>query len=269
MTSHTTRAFAVAFSLTLAACNNTATTAEKPATPDKGYAALNALPDWSGGWGDAQWDRGRGGRDGSGYGNTYPLKPEAKEKFLAVRKIAASGGETNLRLQTCQQPRFAGTMGGPESYAEFLFTPGRVTITDEGLRLRRIYTDGRAMPTDPGETFMGFSVGHWEGQTLVVETAGLDRANMPAPMVEGGMGMHTEERIYLKEGDPDTMIIDSVVYAPDVFTEPYKVTKQYVRHKNYTMIPFDCGQNNRDIDKDGHQQFDLTPPPDLPPPPKD
>ena len=175
---------ALLVALALAACNGEKTAA-KSETPDRGFAALNALPDWDGAWADAQWDRGRGGRD-SGYGNTFPLKPDAMERFLAIRKVAAAGGETNIRLQTCQAPMFAGTMGGPESYMEFLFTPGRITITDEGLRVRRIYTDGRKMPDDPGETFMGFSVGHWEGQTLVVETAGLDRNNTPAPNVQIG-----------------------------------------------------------------------------------
>ena len=109
----------------------------------------------------------------------------------------------------------------------------------------------------------------WEGQTLVVETAGLDRNNTPAPNVPAGLGMHTQERIYLKDGDPSTMVIESTVWAPDVFTDAYKITKEYVRHRGYTMNPFDCAQNNRDIDAKGHQQFDLTPPEGLPPPPKE
>jgi hypothetical protein len=52
-------------------------------------------------------------------------------------------------------------------------------------RYRQIYVDGRSLPTDPNPTWLGYSVGHWEGDTLVVESAGfndrtwLDRAGHP------------------------------------------------------------------------------------------
>jgi hypothetical protein len=55
---------------------------------------------------------------------------------------------------------------------EILFTPGRVTMLGEsdGNRLRRIYTDGRPHPYVPDPTFHGHSIGHWEDDTLVVDT---------------------------------------------------------------------------------------------------
>jgi len=52
-------------------------------------------------------------------------------------------------------------------------------------RYRQIYVDGRKLPKDPNPTWLGYSVGHWEGDTLVVESAGfndrtwLDRAGHP------------------------------------------------------------------------------------------
>jgi len=52
-------------------------------------------------------------------------------------------------------------------------------------RYRQIYLDGRQLPKDPNPTWLGYSVGHWEGDTLVVESAGfndrtwLDRAGHP------------------------------------------------------------------------------------------
>jgi hypothetical protein len=52
-------------------------------------------------------------------------------------------------------------------------------------RYRQIYMDGRKLPTDPNPTWLGYSVGHWEGDTLVIESAGfngrswLDRAGHP------------------------------------------------------------------------------------------
>jgi hypothetical protein len=240
-----------------------------PAKPN--YTALNALPDWSGSWSDTDWETNSGETRATGYGAKYPLKPDAERKFLDIRKVAAAGGETTARTQNCKPPIFVGTMGGPESYTEFLFTPGRVTITDEEMRIRRIYTDGRKMPANETPTYQGFSVGHWEGSgstmALVVETAAILPSNEVVRNVPGGKGIHVVERIHLK--DPNMLQVDSVVEAPEVFTEPFHVTKLYKRHSDYTMHEFDCDENNRDVNAQGHQQFDLTPPTDLPPPPKD
>ena len=57
---------------------------------------------------------------------------------------------------------------------EFLFTPGRVTIIQEAyMQVRRVFTDGRGHPADLDPTFNGHSIRHWEGETLVIDTAGL------------------------------------------------------------------------------------------------
>ncbi len=54
---------------------------------------------------------------------------------------------------------------------EFIFSPGRVTVHQEAwMQVRTIWTDGRAHQEDPDPSFMGDSIGHWEGHTLVVDT---------------------------------------------------------------------------------------------------
>ena len=113
-------------------------------------------------------------------------------------------------LRYCRPQQFTGSSGGFTEAVEFLFTPGRVTITNEMGLIRRIYTDGRALPADPDVTNTGFSVGRWEGQTLVVETVGINpdalypdtrsrRACRSAPM------RASAERIFLK--DPNTLAV--------------------------------------------------------------
>ena len=114
---------------------------------------------------------------------------------------------------------------------EFLFTPGRVTITNEMGLIRRIYTDGRALPADPDFTNTGFSVGRWEGPALVVETVGINpEARYPAtgpgaPAI--GADARITERIFLK--DPGTLQFDIVTEAPDVLTQPDRRTRLYTR----------------------------------------
>lgn len=59
-------------------------------------------------------------------------------------------------------------------------TPGLVVVLYEYQTLfRQIFIDGRPLPDDPNPTWMGYSVGHWEGDTLVVNTAGYnDRTSL-------------------------------------------------------------------------------------------
>src|SRR2546425_12616928 len=53
-----------------------------------------------------------------------------------------------------------------------LQTPAMLVILQEDLTYRQIHMDGRALETDPNPTWMGYSVGRWEGDTLVVESNG-------------------------------------------------------------------------------------------------
>ena len=77
------------------------------------------------------------------------------------------------------------TAGGIAVY-RIIQAPNMVALLYErGQIYREIFMDGRALPKDPNPTWMGYSVGHWEGDTLVVESAGfndrtwLDRMGHP------------------------------------------------------------------------------------------
>ena len=215
------------------------------------------MPDWSGWWGHRsplpdEWLR-----------NPPPLKPE----ILASRDSA-----TNFDLlRYCRPLQFTGSSGGFTEAVEFLFTPGRVTLTNEMGLIRRIYTDGRPMPEDPAATNTGTSIGRWEGQTLVVETAGINpKALYPGTMagaVPIGENVRIGERISLT--DANTLQFEIVTVAPDVLAEPDRRTRVYSRLAKTmgTEVTF-CADDDRSIDpQSGKVRFDMTPPADLPPPP--
>jgi hypothetical protein len=81
--------------------------------------------------------------------------------------------------------------GGPSEMLNTMYriiqSPAMVAVLYEGGmgRYRQIYIDGRKLPKDPNPAWLGYSIGHWEGDTLVVESAGfnsrswLDRAGHP------------------------------------------------------------------------------------------
>ena len=81
---------------------------------------------------------------------------------------------------------------GPRYYVtgvpKIIQTPRLIVILNEDLTYRQIFLDGRQLPKDPTPNFMGYSVGHWEGDTLVVQSAGLtDRT-----LLDTGGHPHTE-----------------------------------------------------------------------------
>ena len=233
---------------------------------DRGaVTAGSALPDWSGGWASMR----QALLDSSAAVQPL-LKPEPLAALNAYRDKAQTN-QLDIRTAYCPAPAFGGYSGGFHGSIEFLFTPGRVTLIWEGGLVRRLYTDGRALPADPEPTNAGTSVAHWEGQTLVVKTIGLRPQTNAFDVPGTTVGEHAviDERIFLK--DPETLQIDASLEAPDVLTAPAKVTYLYHRGRDYMLSEFTaCPQHDRSVDPaTGQQRFDMQPPPDLPPPPKD
>jgi len=105
-------------------------------------------------------------------------------------------------------------------------TPALIMLVNEGVSnssvTRTIFTDGRGLPEDPNPSWLGYSVGHWEGDTMVVTTAGFNDRTW----LDGGGHPHTEalritERFLRRDfGHMDfTMTIDD----PKTFTHPFTV----------------------------------------------
>ncbi len=221
------------------------------------------LPDWSGWWTldvrvADEWNQ-----------NPPPLKPEDLARYRGARRDDSNPDTGRF----CRPPQFTGYSGGFTEAVEFLITPGRVTLTNEGGLIRRIYTDGRSLPTVHENSNTGTSVGHWEGQTLVVETVDINPGALyPLHTTHGAMpigkNVKITERISLQ--GPDKLQFDIVTVAPDLFLAPDQRKRTYTRVPNKnTATEFNpCVDYDRSIDPaTGKQRFDLTPPGDLPPPP--
>jgi hypothetical protein len=146
---------------------------------------------------------------------------------------------------------------------ELLITPGRVTLLGEGdgNRLRRIYTDGRPHPADPDPSFHGDSIGHWEGQTLVVDTVALlpevYLAVNEAVGVPNNGDMHIVERIHLLNAE--TLADDLEITANKLLSKTWKTTRKYLRQRaqKYDIVEGVCeqGSYNEGVDKDGNSIF--------------
>jgi hypothetical protein len=106
--------------------------------------------------------------------------------------------------------------------------------------VRRIYTDGRPIPTDPDLSWMGTSVGHWEGDTtFVVETVGfndktwLDRLGHPH-----STELHVTERF--RRIDMDHMQIDFILQDPKALAAPWKSTFYFELRPKWELGEISC-----------------------------
>ena len=236
--------------------------------PGMTYESIARLPDFSGWW-YLDLDSNDVAKSLSIVFSPYTalLKPEVAERLEALKTLSGPVVGEETRPGHCSPMVFSGFNGGFEDSIEFLFTPGRVTIASELGLLRRVSLY-RPLPADAEESAMGTSVGHWEGSTLVVETTGLDRDGFLMNGVKIGADARIVERISL-EGE-DTLEIARRVVAPGALTAPSEMSLVYLRDEDHVFHEAShCVKNDRSVDPEtGEQRFDLTPPADLPPPPR-
>jgi hypothetical protein len=155
------------------------------------------------------------------------LTPAYQARFERDSKAMADGNPPLDSVSRCLAfglPRF---MTMP---MEIIQTPGQVTMNLGVLHdIRRIYLDGRGHTPDADPSFSGDSVGHWEGDTLVVETTDLREGTFDRSGIPFSDKLTVVER-YRRIGP--TKIEDKMVMTdPEAFTQPYAVTR------TYTMMP--------------------------------
>ena len=221
------------------------------------WAALGQLPDWSGVWAPDMPDQ-RAENDR----NPPPWTPRAAAQIKAMNAEEEAGRPKGLFID-CLPESMPSWMLISHNAMEVLFTPGRVTLLGEsdGNRLRRIYTDGRPHPDDPDLTFHGHSIGHWEGDTLVVDTVGILPEALVAITEAAGVpnngDMHITERIRLIK--PDTLQDELTIAAPNVLTKPWVTRRLYDRHRQrvYDIVEGVCLQGGlaERKDKNGDSVF--------------
>ena len=111
---------------------------------------------------------------------------------------------------------------------EFVVTPNRIFQFFEWNHMwRTIWTDGRKLPEDPDATWFGYSVGHWDGDTLVVESTGFDdRTWLDQYGHPFSSSLRVEER-WRRVGD--TLEMNLTVTDPEMYTKPWVSDKSVWR----------------------------------------
>jgi hypothetical protein len=111
---------------------------------------------------------------------------------------------------------------------------------------RQIFMDGRKHPSDPDPTWYGHSVGHWEGDTLVVDTVGFNDKFwfdfLGHPHTEL---LHTVERF--KRTDLGTLQWDITIEDPGAYTKPFTVLTRARLLPNDELMEYICTENNTNL----------------------
>lgn len=201
--------------------------APAPRAPDR-------KPDLSGLWGAED--------------NTYALDITADLKPGEVRPWAAEVHKKRLDSLDRDTPATHCLPGGPTEILgqyRIIQSPNVIGILYASGSYRQIFTDGRELPKDPNPTWWGYSVGHWDGDTLVVESSGFNDRTW----LDFGGHPHTEDlRVTERFRRPDfghiqfQMTLDD----PKTFAKPVPIALSVNLVPDTEMLEYVCNENERD-----------------------
>jgi hypothetical protein len=134
---------------------------------------------------------------------------------------------------------------------EIVQTAGRITFLHEvAHNVRRIWLN-RAHPNSPRLTFLGDSIGRWEGDTLVVDTVGLnDRTFIDDEGSSHSTQLHTIERYRKIDGGAKLELI-MTVEDPITLEHPYSYRRIYHWRPDVRPQEYICEENNRNAPVNG------------------
>ena len=186
-------------------------------------AQTSARPDLSGIW-------TRMGNSQNFSEEIPPLQPAAKAIYEENRKGTAlpAGGLDELDPTIYCLPHGSPRAMASNSPFEIVQGPGQAVhiLFETGLMQRRIYLDGRTMPENYPATYMGFSTGKYDGNTLVVETAGLNNLTwLDNSGIPHSDALHVTERI--RRAAQNTLEIAFLFNDPQTFSRPWEGKKTY------------------------------------------
>jgi hypothetical protein len=125
--------------------------------------------------------------------------------------------------------------------------PDQVVILYEAFtQFRQIFMDGRKLPVDPNPIWLGYSVGRWDGDALVVESNGF---NGKAWLDQ--VGHPTTEKLRVTEkyrrGDFGHMDIEVTIDDPGAYTKPWTVKENPTLMVDSELLEFICNENEQDV----------------------
>jgi hypothetical protein len=166
------------------------------------------------------------------------MTPWAQEKFDAFTKLGDERYKMDPR-RDCFPLGMPRDMYEPVPI-EILVLPDQIVILIENDHIaRHIFLDVSEHPKDLNLTWMGHSIGHWEGDTLVVDTVALRGETF----LDGAGHPHTDSMHlveHIKRVDPDTLDDTVTVDDPKAYVHPWTIQKTYKAKPGWHVMEYVC-----------------------------
>lgn len=179
------------------------------------------------------------------------LTPEYLAKWEVIAASRTAGSYEYDNIANCLPPGMPAMMGMAYGM-EVMQNEQKITFFSEHQdALRRVYLDGREpseqVLNDP--TYAGYSTGHWEGDTLVVETVAITDKSFIDNMSPHSDQMTVHERIRFVE--PGILEDQITVHDPIALEEPWQITRTYQKaeYPNDELREFACAEGLREAPK--------------------
>ena len=195
-------------------------------------------PDLSGVYGYGAGGGGRGAAPPAPAApGALPTTPTLKDEKFRVRRGATDTG----LYASCRPPGVPQTFFVPY-YMQMIQGPKHVVIIHEYLTLPRIILLDEELPADPDPFYMGHSVGKWEGDTLVVTSAGFKESEVNG--IQTTETLKTVERF--RRPRFGTLEYEIVIDDPTVFTGPWRINRTFPFMPEHKRVDEFFCENNRD-----------------------
>jgi hypothetical protein len=175
-------------------------------------------------------------------GETIPLLPEAR-KLMEARK---SGDDPEANCLPTGVPRVAPYPWRIVQAPAFKKATHLYFLFEGNIHsFRQIFVDGRKHPDDPDPTWYGHSVGHWDGDTLVIDTVGFnDKFWFDFKGHPHTEKLHTIER--WTRTDLGTLVNEVTIDDPGAYSRPFKVTFTARLRPADELMEYICQENEQD-----------------------
>ena len=150
----------------------------------------------------------------------------------------------SMRAQCLPEgPGYFFAMGPDLNWAmsKIVQTPALIMILHADLTYRQIFTDGRALEADANPSWMGYSVGRWEGDTLVVESAGFNDLTWLLGGYPHTEGLRAIERY--RRPDFGHLTLELELHDPTLYSKPWTATIQAELAADTELLEYVCNEN--------------------------
>jgi hypothetical protein len=170
-------------------------------------------------------------------------------KALVERNAAAmAGGKIMHTAWTSCRPGAVSTMTMPREKINVLQSQDEITILYEMPRMARRVRMNAAHPAGLAPSYVGDSVGHWEGNTLVIDTLGFNgHAELDARGQPTSAALHTVERL-TPSADGSRIEIEVTITDPEYYDEPFTIKRSWKKSSARHPFEYDCMENPRQED---------------------